>query len=298
MKHLITGGTGLIGQKLQDRLKKRGDEVFVLTRKKDTSSPHHLYWNPDDRVLDSNHFKDIDTVFHLAGESIAEGRWTPARKERIKQSRIQSTQLLVQAIAKSGHKPKNFFSASAVGFYGDTGDKIVDENQAPGKGFLAEVGQQWEESSQPLREQGIRLVHMRIGVVLSPEGGALQKMLLPFKMGLGGPLGSGDQYWSWITLDDILNAMEFLLDHEEIKGPVNFVSPQPLTNKEFTKALGQALHRPTVFQAPGFALKMAMGEMAQELLLASAGAKPKVLEEAGFAFEHPDIHTAFTKILD
>ena len=239
----------------------------------------------------------LDAVVHLAGENIAAGRWTAARKERIRSSRVDGTRLLSQALARLERPPAVLACASAVGFYGDRGDEILTEDSGPGTGFLAETVGQWEEAAAPARERGIRVVALRFGVVLSPSGGALAKMLLPFRFGMGGRVGSGTQYMSWIALDDAVNATLHALAHEKLHGPVNAVAPEAVTNREFTRALGRGLHRPAFLPLPGWVARVVLGEMAQELLLSSTRVQPHRLLDSGFAFDHPDIDAAFAHLL-
>lgn len=233
-------------------------------------------------------------MVHLAGDNISDGRWTAAKKSQILQSRIQSTQLLCRSLAQLDTPPRVLVSASAVGFYGDRGAEVLTEDSAAGSGFLAEVCQAWEENTEPARQAGIRCVLLRIGVVLSPQGGALSKMLPPFRLGLGGRIGSGQQFISWITLNDLVAAIDHCLENTSLSGPVNAVAPGAVTNLEFTRALGKALGRPTLFPLPSLIAKLIFGEMAEATLLASTRAQPSKLAATGFRFSSPDIHTAFT----
>ena len=228
---------------------------------------------------------------------IAAGRWTAARKERIRSSRVDGTRLLSQALAQLERPPAVLACASAIGFYGDRGDEILTEDSEPGTGFLADTVREWEEAAAPARECGIRVVALRFGVVLSPCGGALAKMLLPFGLGLGGRMGNGSQFMSWIALDDAVNATRHALEHEKLHGPVNAVAPEAVTNREFTRALGRALHRPAFLSLPGWVVRVGLGEMAQELLLSSTRVQPCKLVDSGFAFDHPDIDAAFAHLI-
>ena len=234
----------------------------------------------------------MDQVVHLAGENIADGRWTTSKKNSILQSRIQSTRLLCNALAQLSQPPQVLVSASATGFYGDRGEEVLTEESSRGSGFLAEVCQAWEENTEPARKAGIRCVQLRIGVVLSPEGGALAKMLPPFRLGLGGRIGSGEQYVSWITLADLLLVIDHCLATMSLSGPVNAVAPQPITNREFTRALGDALGRSTHFPFPRVVAKLVFGEMAEATLLASTRVQPSKLLASGFQFTSPAIADA------
>ena len=298
MNVLITGASGLVGSELIPFLRTGGHEVSALTRGAAASGDGPI-WNPDDayRIVDPSALEGFDGVVHLAGESIASGRWTEARKERIRASRAVGTRALCEALAGLERKPSVLVSASAIGFYGDRGDEVLERDSAPGEGFLAEVCREWEEATEPARAAGIRVVNLRIGVVLSPKGGALQKMLTPFRMGVGGVVGSGDQYMSWISIDDLVGAIHHALMEDGVAGPVNAVAPNPVTNREFTRTLGKVLSRPTIFPLPGFAAKLAMGEMAEELLLSSARVQPSGLQASGFEFAHPRLEQALRHVL-
>lgn len=281
MKVFISGCSGLIGSALENSLRTDGHAVGRLPR---------TYENPID-------FTGVDAVVHLAGESIAEGRWNAAKKQRIEESRVKATRQLAKQLAKSETKPSVFLCGSAIGFYGNRGDEVLDESSLPGSGFLSDVCKKWEEASSPAIKAGIRTVNLRTGIVLSTTGGALQKMLPPFKLGSGGILGNGKQYMSWISLDDEVKAIRFLIDHGTISGPVNLVAPHPATNLEFTKTLGKVLHRPTFLPLPAFAARLLFGEMADALLLGSTRVLPKKLIDAKFEFCHPDLQSALKDIL-
>jgi hypothetical protein len=248
-------------------------------------------------MIDRAGLEGIDAVVHLAGENIAAGRWTAARKARIRDSRVKGTQLISETLAAMHRHPRVLVSASAIGYYGDRGSELLREESAPGTGFLPEVCGQWESATDPASRSGIRVVHIRLGFVLSSRGGALGKMLLPFKMGIGGKIGSGEQYMSWITLSDLCAAILHCIEAGTLHGPVNAVSPSPVTNLEFTKTLGRILSRPTIFPLPAFLARLALGEMADELLLASTRVDPVKLRNTGFAFQHPDLHSALSAVL-
>ncbi|MBD3305096.1 TIGR01777 family protein, partial [candidate division KSB3 bacterium] len=260
-------------------------------------SPDTPSWDPLRGTISPGAFTNIDAVIHLAGENIGDGRWTATKKERIRQSRVQGTRVLCEHLARLDHKPSVLLAASGVGIYGDHGDEWVDEGSAPGEGFLATAAQEWEAATRPALQAGIRVVHMRLGVVLSRTDGALQKMLLPFQLGVGGKLGSGRQYMSWISLPDVVEAIPYLLTHDSITSPVNLVSPHPVRNAQFSKTLGHVLHRPALFSVPAVGLRVLFGEMADEVLLTSTRAKPQTLLDAGYAFLHPNLEDALQAVL-
>jgi len=295
MKVLVTGSSGLIGSALIESLTANGHEAIRLLR---TECAEGLpYWKPDSGVIDLGNVTGVDAVVHLAGHSIADGRWNQRTKARILNSRVTGTTLLSEFFADSAHKPHVIVSASGVGAYGDCGEELVDERTEFGKGFLADVAGKWEQSTAPAVKAGIRVVNIRLGIVLSASGGALKKMLLPFKMGLGGVIGSGKQYMSWVSIDDVVKMIQYVITNDSIRGPVNFVSPTLVSNYEFTKTLGRALHRPTVFRMPAFAACLVFGEMAKELLLFSTRAMPKKLMDAGYQFCYSELEEAFRYLL-
>jgi uncharacterized protein (TIGR01777 family) len=297
MHILLSGSSGLVGSALAPLLTTSGHRVSRLVRNSGTSGADDVPWNPESEEIDLERLAGIDAVVHLAGESIASGRWSAAKKERIRRSRVEGTRNLCRALAALKSLPKTLVSASAIGIYGDRGDELLDEQSSTGRGFLAQVCQQWEDATTEAEAAGIRVVHLRFGLILSPAGGALAKMLLPFQLGLGGILGSGRQYMSWIALDDVLGSIYHTLATGSLRGAVNCVAPDPVTNRQFTKALGQVLRRPTVLPAPAFAMKLAMGEMAQELLLASQRVQPKRLLESSYAFRFSELTNALTHVL-
>jgi uncharacterized protein len=292
----VTGATGLIGSALVETLRREGMTVHRVTRSPAEAGGNDIVWQPRDGRIDTGALEGVAAVVHLAGENVGE-RWTAEKKRRIRESRIDGTGLLARALAGLERPPAVLVSASAVGIYGDRGDEVLDESSATGDGFLAEVGRAWEAATEPAARAGIRVVHARFGVVLSPRGGALNRMLLPFRIGVGGRLGSGRQWMSWISLPDAVRAVRFALDEAAVSGPINVTAPNPATNEEFTRALGRALGRPTLFPAPAMALRLAFGEMADEALLASQRAVPRRLQQADFAFEHPDLDAALDAVL-
>ena len=290
---VLTGGRGLIGSALSALLLRKGHSVRHVTRS--PRSETDIGWDLASGHLDGAALEGADAVVHLAGESVAQ-RWTESVRRRILDSRVQGTTLLARTLADLGKKPSVLLSASAIGFYGDGGDAKLDEASPQGEGFLAEVCAAWEAAAEPAREAGIRVVHPRIGIVLAKEGGALSKMVTPFKMGVGGRIGSGAQYMSWVHIDDVVRGLEHAIAHAHT-GAMNLASPAPVTNAVFTKALGAALRRPTFMPLPRFAAKLAMGaDMANEMLLASQRVQPAALESSGFAFEYKDIHRALESL--
>lgn len=297
MNVLVSGATGLVGSALIPLLETGGHTVTRLVRRPSKDGVREVVWDPARGELDPGQLTGIDGVVHLAGEGIANKRWSAAQKEKIRSSRTLGTTTLAKAVAAMPNPPKVFVCASAIGYYGDRGDEVLTEDSPAGRGFLPEVCREWEASCQAARDRGIRTVNVRIGVVLTPKGGALQKMLLPFKMGVGGVMGSGKQYWSWIALDDLIGTIHHALTHESVAGPVNATTPHPVTNREFTKTLGRVLSRPTLFPMPAFAARLALGEMADDLLLASARVMPRVLERTGYEFRLPELEGALRHLL-
>jgi uncharacterized protein len=287
----ISGSTGMVGSALVSSLRADGHRIRRLVRGDTAPGSEHIAWDPGEGVLDPAALEGIDAVVHLAGENIGQ-RWSPEVKRRIYDSRIDGTRLLSTAIASQERKPEVMVSASAVGIYGDRGDEVLDEGSRTGSDFLSQLGRAWEASTESARQSGVRVVNPRFAPVLSPRGGALERMLPPFRAGIGGRLGSGDQWMSWVSLTDAVRAIRFALEHDELDGPVNVVAPNPVTNKELTRALGDVLGRPTFFFVPATALRLVYGEMAEATLLASQRARPRKLQDAGFSFEHPEIRQA------
>ena len=295
MNVLISGVTGLIGSAVKRLLAAEGHEVVGLTRRHPPGEGA-IGWDPSAGVLDAARLADFHAVVHLAGENIGT-RWTPARKREIRKSRVDGTRLVCERLASLEAPPEVLICASAIGYYGDRGDELLTEESPPGQGFLAEVCQEWEAATEPARQKGIRVVNLRIGVVLSPEGGALPKMLTPFKLGLGGRVGSGRQYWSWIARDDVAGAIRHALLTPALNGPVNATAPHPATNAEFTKVLGRVLGRPTLLPLPAAAARLMLGEAANELLLGSGRILPKRLQESGYEFRYPELDEALRSML-
>jgi uncharacterized protein (TIGR01777 family) len=298
MKILVTGSTGLIGSALIPSLLADGHSVVRLVRKISVTPANEVFWDPRLGTLNPAMLEGYDAVVHLAGESIAGARWTPENKRRILDSRVQGTRLLVEALLSLSKPPGVLISASAIGFYGNRGAEILREESPPGTGFLPDLCRQWEDAAQPASKRGIRVVTPRIGLVLSGQGGALARMLLPFKLGVGGKIGPGNQYLSWIALDDLVGSIRHMIQDQDLSGPVNAVSPRAVTNLEFTRALGRTLSRPTLFPLPAFAARIVLGEMADELLLASARVEPARLLATGFQFRFSELEAALRHVLN
>ena len=296
MKIVMTGASGLIGARLLGQLRKKGHEVVRLVRRASGASDAFV-WDPAAGTVDMDALREVEGVVHLAGAPIAAKRWTPRTKRDILESRVQGTRTLAEALARLPRPPRVLISASGVGFYGDCGDKVVNEEDACGRGFLADVAQQWEQATAPAAAAGVRVVMMRLGVVLSASGGALPRMVLPFRFGAGGRIGNGHQYMSWITLDDVVAAVPILLENDTVVGPVNMVAPSPVTSREFARAIGLVLRRPSLLPLPAFAVRLMMGQMGQELLLASTRAVPAKLSACGYTFRHPMVEEALRHVL-
>ncbi|HMS08429.1 MAG TPA: TIGR01777 family oxidoreductase [Pyrinomonadaceae bacterium] len=293
MKALITGASGLIGTELQKALREKGWELLLASRS-EPKDDRHIKWTVEDgfRDEDLDRLEGLDAVIHLAGENVAGLRWTDEKKKAIRDSRVHGTRTLIDAFTKLKNRPKAFIAGSAIGFYGNRGDDEMTEASPAGEGFFPEVCRDWEAESRRAEDLGIRTVLLRTGIVLSKDGGALGTMLLPFKMGVGGVVGSGKQWMSWISLEDQIRAMLFVLENESIRGAVNLTSPNPATNEQFTKTLGEVLYRPTFLPLPEFAVGMIFGEMGDALLLDSTKVLPKRLEDAGFEFKFPELKPA------
>jgi len=298
MRVAITGSTGLVGSEVVSVLSAAGHEVVRLVRRAPAPGEKAVRWNPAQAEVDAAGLEGFDAVIHLAGENVGSGRWTAARKTAIRDSRVNGTRLLCDALAGLARPPKTLVCASAIGYYGDRGEELLTEESSPGTGFLAEVSREWEAASGSAARKGIRVVTLRIGMVLSSNGGALPRMLPLFRAGLGGVIGGGRQYLSWIALDDLPFIILHSLQCADLVGPVNAVTPHPATNREFTRALGIAVSRPTPLPVPAFALRLAVGrEMADALLLASARVLPRRLEATGYRFRFPELGEALRHLL-
>ena len=296
MKVLISGSGGFIGSALVSRLAGEGHQVVRLVRAP-RGGGLEIVWDAMSGTPNPAAFDGIEGVVHLAGEPIAEGRWTPSKKARIRESRVIGTQRLCEALTKMPRPPKALICASAIGYYGDRGDETLTEESPSGTGFLAGLCREWEAATSLAAGCGIRVVHMRIGIVLSPKGGALKKMLLPFQLGLGGPLGHGRQMMSWISLEDTVGAIRHALLTDSLRGPANVTAPRPVTNREFSKTLGRVLSRPAIAPVPPFALRLMFGQLADEALLASARVLPAKLQATGYAFRYPNLEDALRHVL-
>lgn len=295
MRILVTGSNGLVGRAVSRLLSTSGHNVVPLLRQ-GRPGGRGLRWDPERGQIESTQLHGFGAVIHLAGENIA-GRWSEEKKRRIRDSRVKATRTLCQALARRPSPPHVLVAASGVNYYGDRGEELLTEDSPPGEGFLSEVCAEWEAATLPAAEAGIRVVNLRFGMVLSTEGGALPKMLKPFRLGLGGPVGGGRQFMSWVTLDDAASIIQFALENETLKGPVNAVSPNPVTNREFARTLGAVLHRPALLPVPRFAARAVLGEMGEELLLSSMRAAPRRLEDAGYEFAWPDLRRALEAVL-
>jgi uncharacterized protein len=292
---LVSGSSGLIGTALIPALESGGYEITRLVHRAVTGKDQ-IQWDPA-RPLAPESVSGFDTVVHLAGESIV-GRWTEAKKRRIRESRVRGTRNLADALAAAPQRPRLLISASAIGYYGDRGEEKLVEDSAPGVGFLPEVCREWEDANGPATKAGIRTVQLRFGLVLSRNGGALQKMLPPFRMGIGGNMGNGRQWWSWIDIDDLVGTVEHVIKTDTLRGPANVVAPNPVTNAEFTKTLASVLSRPAIFPMPAFVARLAFGQMGDELLLASQRVEPAKLTASGYVFRKPELRAALVGILE
>ena len=291
----VSGSSGLVGSALISFLTREGHRVTRLVRR--AAAGGEVAWDIAQGVRDLSHLEGVDAVVHLAGENIAAARWTAARKEEIRRSRVEGTRRLCESLGRLSRRPKALVSASAIGFYGNRGDEILREDSAPGSDFLAQVCREWEATTEPASRAGIRAVQLRFGMILSPAGGALKKMLLPFKLGAGGRIGSGRQFMSWIGIDDAVGAIHHAIVTESLQGPVNAVAPTPVSNTEYTRTLARVLSRPAIAPMPAFAARLAFGEMADALLLASQRVLPTRLQATGYRFRHPELEGALRHLL-
>ncbi|HET9384667.1 MAG TPA: TIGR01777 family oxidoreductase [Gemmatimonadales bacterium] len=296
MKIAVSGSTGLIGSALVEALRERGADVVRLVRPPRTAGVGTLLWDPDRGTIDRAGLEGVDAVIHLSGENVF-GRWSAAKKQRIRESRVGSTRLISDAIAGLAQRPATLLAASAIGYYGDQGAAELTERSPAGDDFLAEVAREWEAATASAARAGVRVVNMRFGVVLTPNGGALGKMLPPFRLGVGGPVGSGSQYVSWIERDDLTRAIQHVLDRQDLAGPVNMTAPTPVTNREMASILGKVLHRPALLPVPSFVLKMAFGAEGAELLESSQRVLPERLTASGFTFRFPTLEPALRHLL-
>ena len=295
MKVAVTGSSGLIGSSLVSYLSKKDIVVSKILR--ENPEDDDISWKPEDGDWDSAFTGGVDGIVHLAGENIASGKWTRKKKEKIRNSRIEGTTRLCEHILKLPTPPSVLVCASAIGYYGNRGVEFLNEGSSRGSGFLPDVCLGWEEAAESVSKAGIRVVNVRFGIVLSKDGGALAKMMTPFKIGMGGKIGSGTQYMSWVAMDDVTGAIYHTLTTDSLKGPVNVTAPNPVTNKEFTNTLGEVLKRPAVVPIPAFAAKLAFGEMANDLLLASTKVAPKRLSDSGYKFQYPELENALKHVL-
>ena len=296
MKIIISGASGFVGGALVAHLRQRGHHVTSLVRRDPIDPEIEARWDPIAGDLDPKIISGADAVINLNGRSISRGRWTPKVKDELRSSRLDATRTIVAAIGRAAVPPPVLINASATGFYGDRADE-VDERSAPGKGFLADLSREWEAAAMEAQSESTRVVLLRFGMILG-NGAALEKMLPPFKLGFGGPMGSGRQWWPWIAMSDVVGAVDHVLGLEDIKGPVNIIAPEAVTSKGFARALGEYLGRPAIVPAPAFAVKLALGEMAEALLLSSTKVTPRVLQDTGYLFRAPTLAEAFQQILD
>ena len=298
MKILISGASGFVGTALTGVFRQEGHTVAHLVRPGGRARPGDIRWDPTSGAMDVSALEASDALVHLSGASIAGGRWTPARKQILRSSRVDTTRVLVDSFSRLSRKPRVFVSASAVGYYGSRGDEVLTESSQPGTDFLSALARDWEAEASRAQASGIRTVMLRLGVILSVEGGALPRMITPFKFGMGGPLGGGEQWMSWIALEDVIGIVRFAIASAQLSGPVNVVAPNPVRNRDFSRVLAMVLHRPAILPAPAFILRLALGEMANALLLVSQRAHPEKLLAAGYRFRFDDLGTALREIVD
>ena len=294
MKILISGASGFIGHLLAEHLKNKHD-VFFLVRQKEKIDAHHIFWDVETLTIESN--EDFDVVINLSGENVGSGRWSSAKKKAILNSRINATKTLARFFSLKKNPPGTVINASAIGYYGSRSDEILTEESSKGTGFLADVCEEWEKALLPIKDRNVRTVFLRTGVVLGKEGGVIKRLMIPFKLYLGGIVGDGRQYMSWVDVDDVVRGIDYIIDHPDIDGPVNIVSPNPVTNQVFTDTFAKALDRPALFPIPQSIVKIIFGQMGEELLLSSQKAVPKKLLNAGFQFRYPEIEQSIKRIL-
>jgi len=297
MRVLISGASGLVGTAVADALRKDGHVVGQMARPGGTARARDVRWDPTRGMVDLAAMEGTDAVICLSGASVGEGRWTAERKKVLRSSRVDLTRVLVDSLARLKQKPGVFIAASAIGYYGNRGDEILTESSTAGNDFIAQLARDWETESMGAESAGIRAVVLRFAVILSPRGGALARMVLPFKLGAGGRLGSGKQWMSWVALDDVVEIVRTAIADERMRGPVNVGAPAPVQNAEFTRVLARVLHRPAIFSAPAFALRIVLGEMADGLLLSSQRVIPEKLRAAGYMFRHENLDTTLRAIL-
>lgn len=286
MRIAISGATGLVGSELKKQLASRGDEAIAITRS--PKGTEDIGWDPSQQKIDLAKLEGLDAVVHLAGDNIATGRWTNEKRARIRSSRVDATRFLAESLTELERPPQHFVAASAIGYYGDRGDEIMTESSTPGVGFLAETCIDWEAASQPLLDAGLPVAHGRIGVVMTTAGGMLEKMLTPFRLGFGAVIGTGNQYISWISRQDLAQALVWMVD-QQAAGTFNLVSPNPVTNRDFTRTLAKALHRPAFLWIPSIAVRTGLGEMGEDIMLSSTRVLPNRLVESGFKFQYPTL---------
>jgi uncharacterized protein len=297
MKVLISGGSGLVGSALTNALRADGHSVSHFVRPGHTAAPGDVLWNPSRATVDVPALEGYNAIVHLSGASIADGRWTAERKAVLRSSRVDSTRVLVDSLTHLKQPPRVFVCASAIGFYGDRGDELLTETSGNGNDFLSVLCRAWESEAARAATSGIRTVMTRFGVILATQGGALPRMLTPFKLGVGGRLGSGKQWISWVALEDVVKVVRAAIDNQNLSGPVNVVAPQPVQNDEFTRVLAGVMHRPAIFPAPAFALRLALGQMADALLLSSQRVQPEKLAKTGHNFRYETLRSALQAIL-
>jgi hypothetical protein len=297
IKVLISGGSGLVGSALTNALRADGHVVSHFIRPGGTAAPGDVLWNPSRATVDVPALEGHDAIVHLSGASIADGRWTDKRKATLRSSRVDSARVLVDSLTRLKQRPRVFVCASAIGYYGDRGDELLTESSGYGNDFLSILCRAWEAEATRAAANGIRTVIARFGAILATQGGALPSMLTPFKLGVGGRLGSGKQWISWVALEDVVKVLRAAIDNENVSGPVNVVAPQPVQNSEFTRVLAGVLHRPAIFPAPAFALRLALGQMADALLLSSQRVQPEKLAKIGYKFRHETLQSALEAIL-